>query len=66
MTSKIIEIIVLPTGETKIETKGFAGSSCQAASRFIERALGQRIGEQLTAEFHAVGTTASVHQGQNC
>ena len=50
--SKIIEIIVSPKGETTIKTKGFAGSSCRAASKFIEQALGQRIGEQLTPEFH--------------
>ena len=26
---KIIEITVGPTGETKVETKGFTGSDCQ-------------------------------------
>ena len=52
MTQKIIEVIVLPTGETKIETKGFTGSSCRDASQFMEEALGQRTSEQLTAEFH--------------
>ena len=50
--SRTIEIIVSPRGETKITTKGFAGSSCRDASKFIEQALGQRTGEQLTAEFH--------------
>jgi hypothetical protein len=39
--NKIIEIIVSPNGETKLETKGFAGASCQDASRFLEQALGQ-------------------------
>ena len=56
--SKIIEIIVSPTGETKVETKGFTGAECRDASKFIEQALGQRTDEQLTAEFHA---SASVH-----
>ncbi len=51
---KIIEITVTAKGETSVQTKGFAGSSCRDASRFIEQALGQRIGEQLTAEFHQV------------
>lgn len=51
--SQIIEIIVAPTGETRLETKGFAGSSCQAASQFLEKALGRRQSEQLTAEFHS-------------
>jgi len=49
---KTIEIIVNPKGETTVTTKGFAGSSCREASNFIEKALGQPTGEQLTAEFH--------------
>ena len=51
--TKIIEIIVSPKGETKLETRGFAGSACQEASRFVEEALGKRQSEQLTGEFHA-------------
>ncbi|MCE9553869.1 MAG: DUF2997 domain-containing protein [Planctomycetes bacterium] len=54
---KIIEVIVSPTGETKIETRGFSGGECRDASRFIEQALGQRLTEQLTAEFHASTNT---------
>ena len=50
--TKIIEIIVSPKGEATVTTKGFAGSSCQAASKFVEQALGQRTEERLTAEFH--------------
>ena len=49
---KIIRIIVSPTGEAKIETKGFSGPECRAASKFLEQALGQPVGEQLTAEFY--------------
>lgn len=49
---KTIEIIVSPKGETTVQTKGFAGSSCRDASKFIEQALGQRTGGRLTAEFH--------------
>lgn len=49
---KIIRVIVSPRGETKVETKGFAGGECREASRFLERALGQPVGEQLTAEFY--------------
>ena len=49
---KIIRIIVSPKGETKIETKGFSGSECRDASKFLEQALGQPVGEQLTAEFY--------------
>jgi hypothetical protein len=50
--SRIIEITVSPKGETTIATKGFTGSSCREASKFIEEALGQRGSERLTAEFH--------------
>jgi hypothetical protein len=49
---KTIEVIVSPQGEVNVQTKGFADSSCREASQFIEQALGQRTGEQLTAEFH--------------
>jgi hypothetical protein len=51
---KTIVVIVSPQGEVSVQTKGFAGSSCREASHFIEQALGQRLGEQLTAEFHQV------------
>ncbi|WP_254508973.1 DUF2997 domain-containing protein [Anatilimnocola floriformis] len=50
--TKIIEVIVSPKGETKIETKGFVGGECRQASRFIEQALGAQAREKLTAEFH--------------
>ena len=53
MTTQTIEVIVSPTGETKVQTKGFAGPSCRDASRFVEEALGQRSGEQFTSEFYA-------------
>ena len=49
---KIIEVIVAPSGETKVETKGFVGTECRDASRFIEQALGQQTGENLTTEFY--------------
>ena len=49
---KRIEITVTPDGQTRIETKGFAGSECRDASRFLQRALGPQVGEQLTSEFH--------------
>jgi hypothetical protein len=56
---KIIEIIVSPQGETRVETKGFAGSECQQASRFVEEALGKSTAERLTGEYYR---TTSVHR----
>jgi hypothetical protein len=61
---KVIEIIIAPDGQTRVETKGFAGAECRQASQFLEQALGNRLSEQLTAEFHlaqtqSVGTVRS-------
>jgi hypothetical protein len=47
----IIEVVVAPTGEVRIETKGFAGATCQEASRFVEIALGKKGREQLTTGY---------------
>jgi len=49
---RTIEITVDPQGRTKVETKGFTGSSCREASRFVEEALGQKTAEQVTAGFY--------------
>ena len=49
---KTIEIIVDSKGKAKVETRGFAGSECREASKFIEQALGQGVDEKLTAEFY--------------
>ncbi len=53
---KIIEIIVTPTGKTSIQTLGFTGPACRAASKCLEEALGQRLSEQRTTEFHQTQT----------
>ncbi len=60
---RTIEIIVQPDGQTKVETKGFTGPACREASEFIEKALGQRTSEQLTAEFHQA-KNIETHQQQ--
>ena len=62
--TKTIEIIVKPDGSTSLETKGFTGSECRAASEFIEKALGSRASEQLTPEFHqsVAGTQQTTQQ----
>ncbi len=51
--NRVIEVSVSPKGETRVETKGFAGAECREASRFIENALGKRTEERLTSDFHA-------------
>jgi hypothetical protein len=49
---KTIEITVDPRGGTRVETKGFSGTECREAGRFVEQALGQTTAERLTAEFY--------------
>lgn len=51
MSDRIIEIIVETNGSTRVQTKGFAGSACIDASRFIEEALGKRTSDRTTPEF---------------
>lgn len=60
-TSKCIVITVSPQGETRLETKGFAGAECRIASQFLEAALGTASKEQLTAEFHQAASTTEAH-----
>ena len=60
--SKTIEIVVTPTGQTQVQTRGFVGSECRQASQFIEQALGKRTQEQLTAEFHQQAGQQQSHQ----
>jgi hypothetical protein len=64
-TTKTIEITVSPEGTTSIKTSGFTGSSCKAATRELERALGVSGRESLLPEFYGqVGTGQQVQQGQ--
>lgn len=61
--SQTIEILVTPDGTTTVQTRGFAGSSCREASKFLEEALGQRASERLTGEFHQAHS-GQLHQQQ--
>jgi hypothetical protein len=63
---KTIEIIVSPTGQTTVQTKGFEGASCQDASRTLEQALGTRTSENLTAEFYQTEPIRETAQEKTC
>ena len=54
---KRVEIIVDPKGNSKVETKGFSGSECVEASKFVEQALGKETASRTTAEFYQSTTT---------
>jgi hypothetical protein len=56
---RIIEVLISPKGETTVRTKGYAGSDCLQASKFLEQALGVATHDQKTAEFYQV---AQKHQ----
>ncbi len=61
---KTIEVIISPKGETKIETRGFAGSACLHASQFLEQALGIKLTDKPTADFYQQSATQqAVQQG---
>ena len=53
---RIIEVTVSPKGESVVQTKGFAGSDCQQASKFLEQALGISLADTKTAEFYQAAT----------
>ncbi len=50
---RTIEVIVSPTGETTVQTKGYAGTDCFQASKFLEEALGVKTAEKPTSEFYS-------------
>jgi Protein of unknown function (DUF2997) len=54
--ARIIEVLVTPKGETTLQTKGYAGSDCQQASRFLENALGLATADCKTTEFYQVAS----------
>jgi hypothetical protein len=59
MNGRTIEVLVSPTGEVSVQTKGYADSDCLQASKFLEQALGIASADRKTAEFYE---TAPVEQ----
>ncbi|MGE3805247.1 MAG: DUF2997 domain-containing protein [Gemmataceae bacterium] len=53
---RIIEVVVRPNGETTVQTRGFAGSDCVQASKFLENALGTVVNDVKTAEFYGTNS----------
>lgn len=61
--ARVIEIVVSPTGETTLQTKGYVGTDCIQASKFLEQSLGVKTGERPTSEFYE-GLTQKVEAAQ--
>ena len=58
-----IEITITPDGQTRVETYGFAGADCQAATRGLLAALGAAQREQLKSEYYVTrAASASLSQ----
>lgn len=57
MTSQTIEVIISPTGETTIQTRGYAGGVCLQASKWLEEALGIPTSDRKTTEFYQPNNT---------
>lgn len=48
----VITFFLDPNKGVKVETEGFSGTGCQAATKAIEEALGRTTQEDLTDEFY--------------
>lgn len=62
--AQIIEIVVTAKGETTVQTKGFSGSGCLQASKWLEQALGVATAERKTAEFYQAASAEQHVQQQ--
>jgi hypothetical protein len=64
MTRRIIEVTVSPTGETTIQTKGYAGSDCLRATKALEQALGVTTNDRKTSEYYQLAPTEQRQENQ--
>ena len=56
MNQQIIEVVVATDGKVTIQTRGFTGSACKAATESLEKALGLKQSDKPTAEFYSQQT----------
>lgn len=56
-----IEVVVSPAGDIVIEAVGFKGADCEAATRFLEEALGVLTARNRKPEYHQA-TQKFLHQ----
>jgi hypothetical protein len=59
---KTIELIISPSGETTLETKGYSGDACRFASAFLEAALGAKQSDLPTAEAFTATNESTLQQ----
>lgn len=61
---RIIEVVVSPQGEATVQTKGYAGTDCLQASKFLEQALGVVSTDHKTSEFYQTISTQQCQENQ--
>jgi len=54
-----IEVVVSPQGDIVIEAVGFKGADCEAATKFLEEALGVLKARDRKPEYHQASTRAA-------
>ena len=59
---RTLEIIISPSGEIKIDAIGFKGPDCEAATRFLEEALGVVHVRQRKPEYQRRHVTQTKQQ----
>jgi hypothetical protein len=50
--ARVLEVTVSPTGETTVQTRGYAGADCLQASKWLEQALGVVGTDHKMAEYY--------------
>ena len=53
MTRKSIELVVNTDGSLEIEAVGFAGTDCEKATAFLEKALGMVASRNRKGEYYS-------------
>lgn len=60
--SRRIHVRVSPFGDITVETEGFQGKGCEAATQAIEEALGRKTGRTRKPDFWRQSNRQSNHQ----
>jgi hypothetical protein len=60
--ARLVEVVVSPQGEITLRTKGYAGSACLQASKFLEQTLGSKTTERKTSEYYQVASSEQQQQ----
>jgi len=62
--SQRITVEISAEGAVTVQTSGFAGASCQQATKALEAALGTVVSDTKTPEFHQAAVQTRPHQAK--